>query len=130
VARDFPAQPAHPMTNLELVEALCAASVPLREARRVHMKAYGGSVLPEVFMGDVLKRIGHCLGSGAMNARAKHSNEIEAILAAIERGMSEGDRETRNVITNSFTRDSEVELFFDELRPFMGPHTRAQIRGR
>jgi hypothetical protein len=44
--------------------------------------------------------------------------------------MTEGDRETRNVIAISFARDSEVELFFDELVPLLGPRTRAQLAGK
>lgn len=117
------------MSNVELVEALCTASVALRESRRMHVKVYG-DLLPHVFMGDVLRRIGQCFGAGARRARAEYGHEIEGILAAIERGMSEGDRDTKNVIAISFTRDSELELFFDELRPMMGPCTRAQIQGK
>ena len=40
------------------------------------------------------------------------------------------ERETRNVIAISFTRDSEVELFFDELLHLLGPLTRAQLKGK
>ena len=117
------------MTNGELVESLCAASVPLREARRVHLQKYD-CLIPHVFMADVLRRIGFCLGSGALHARETHATELRDILGAIERGMDEGDRETRNVIAISFTRDSELELFFDELRPLLGPRTRAQLHGK
>lgn len=118
-----------PMSNADLVEALCEASVPLREARRVHLATYG-ILIPHVFMEEVLRRIGQCLVAGRLNAAPPHDKEIVAILAALERGMAEGERETRNVIAISFTRDSEVETFFDELLPLMGPRTRAQLRGR
>jgi len=117
------------MTNADLVEALCAASVPLREARRTHLETYG-ILIPHVFMADVLKRIGLCLGSGRIHAAATYREEIQGILAALERGMAEGERETRNVIAISFTRDSELEMFFDELQPLLGPRTRAQLHGR
>jgi hypothetical protein len=117
------------MTNVELVEGLCAVSVPLREARRVHLEAYG-TLIPHVFMSDVLKRLGECLLGGAANARAAHADEIRGITEVLEGGMTEGDRETRNVIAVSFTRDSEVELFFDELAPLLGPRTRAQLDGK
>lgn len=120
---------ARPMNNAELVEALCAVSVPLREARRLHLQAYD-TLIPHVFMAEVLQRIGQCLGAGAVHAREAHGAEMDGILASLERGMTEGDRETRNVIAISFTRDSEVELFFDELRPLLGPRTRAQLQGR
>jgi hypothetical protein len=117
------------MTNAELVEALCAASVPLREARRVHLQTYG-ILIPHVFMADVLRRIGMCLGAGRLNGEAAHGPEIQGILAALERGLVDGGRETRNVIAISFTRDSELEMFFDELRPLLGPRTRAQLEGK
>lgn len=117
------------MTNAELVETLCAASVPLREMRRIHLLKYG-ALIPHVFMSDVLRRIGMCLGSGSTQSREMHTAEMAAILAALERGMAEGDQETRNVIAVSFAGDSELELFFDELRPLMGPRTRAQLQGK
>ena len=115
-----------PLNNRELVECLCESSVALREACRLHMESYG-TLIPHVFMSDVLKRMGQCLAGRGL---AEHEAEIRGIVDALERGMSEGDRETRNVISISFTRDSEVELFFHELMPLLGPHTRAQLQGR
>jgi len=118
-----------PITNTDLAELLCSVSAPLFEARRLHLNAYG-CLIPHVFMGDVLKRIGECLGARKPNARGTKATEADGILAAIERGMVEGDRETRNAIAISFTRDSELEVFFSELRAMMGPRTRAQLRGK
>ena len=120
---------SRPMTNVELVDSLCAVSTPLSEARRVHMGAHG-CLIPHVFMGDVLHRIGECLGERAPVDPSQNRKEVEGILAALERGMAAGGRETRNVIALSFTRDSELEAFFEELRPLMGPFTRAQLAGR
>ena len=117
------------MTNVELVDNLCAASPELREARRVHLEAFG-TLIPHVFMAAVLARVGRCLVLGSMHAREAHRDEIEAILAALERGMHEGGRETRNVIALSFVRDSEVELFFDDLKQWLGPKARGQLRGK
>lgn len=117
------------MSNVELVDHLCAGSPQLREARRVHVESFG-TLIPHVFMAAVLARVGRCLALGAMHAREAHRGEIEAILAALERGMHEGDRETRNVIALSFVRDSEVELFFDDLKQWLGPEARAQLRGK
>ena len=110
---------ARSISNVELADTLCRLSDKLSEARRIHLRAYG-CLLPHVFMGDVLKRIGGCLGT----------EEAKDIMAALESGMVHGDRETRNVISLSFTRDSELESFFDKLRPLMGPSTRAQLNGR
>jgi len=118
-----------PMDNVELVEALCGASVALREAKRLHVQAYG-NLIPHVFMAEVLKRMGQCLACGLPDALKDHGPEMAGILEVLERGMVEGDRETRNVIAISFSRDSEIELFFDELRPLLGPKTRAQLNGR
>ena len=120
---------SRPMTNVELVDSLCAVSSPLSEARRVHMGAHG-CLIPHVFMGDVLHRIGECLGPRSLADPSLNRREVEGILAALEQGMAAGGRETRNVIALSFTRDSELEAFFEELRPLMGPITRAQLAGR
>jgi len=117
------------MTNAELVEMLCMASTPLREARRLHFAAYG-ILIPHIFMSDVLHRIGQCLGLGRFHGAEAHESEAKDILAALERGMAEGERETRNVIAISFTRDSELELFSGELQALMGPRTRAQLKGK
>jgi hypothetical protein len=89
----------------------------------VHLAAYG-VLVPHIFMSDVLKRIGACL------AATGQRTEIQEIVDVLERGMVDGDRETRNVITISFTRDSEVETFFDKLLPLLGPKTRAQLKGK
>ena len=118
-----------PITNAELVEELCGASIALREARRVHLRHYG-VLVPHVFMADVLKRIGQCLAPGSDTGNAPDGNEMRDILEVIELGMSEGERETRNVIALSFARDSELEQFFHLLMPMMGPNTRAQLGGR
>ena len=117
------------MNNQELVEKLCKASVPLREARRVHMNSFG-SLIPHVFMAAVLARVGRCLMMGSAHARRHHREELEGIIAAVEQGMSIGDRETRNVIAMSFVSDSEVELFFDELKQWLGPTTLSQVNGK
>ena len=117
------------MTNAELVEALCSVSTPLREARRVHLDTYG-ILIPHVFMADVLKRIGACLGASRAGSPDTYIPEVQGILATLERGMAEGGRETVNVIAISFTRDSELEMFAEQLRSLMGPRTRAQLQGR
>lgn len=118
-----------PMSCGDLVERLCAVSVPLREARRLHLEAYG-ELVPHVFMGAVLERVGTCFVAGGANALAQDGEEVHGIFAALERGMAEGDRETRNVIAMSFVRDGEVELFFDDVFPLFGPVMRQQVRGR
>jgi len=116
------------MTNAELVAALCDASVALREAHRVHLRHYG-TLVPHVFMADVLRRMGQCLAGGTANGFTEDAPEMRGILEVIETGMGEGDRETRNVIALSFARDSELEGFFAQLAPMMGPLTRAQLAG-
>lgn len=118
-----------PMNNLELVEKLCEASVPLREARRVHVQSFG-ALIPHVFMAAVLARVGKCLVMGSSHAIEHHREEIESIVAALEQGMRTGDRETRNVIAISFVSDSELELFFDELKQWLGPTTLKQVSGK
>ncbi len=118
-----------PMSNRELVDRLCIASPFLTEARRVHVQNFG-TLIPHVFMASVLARVGQCLLMGSEHARAEHRKELQAIVAALEIGMKAGDRETRNVIAISFVRDGEVELFFDELKKWLGPSTLGQVRGR
>jgi hypothetical protein len=122
-------QNARPITNAQLADALCEASVPLREARRVHVEAYG-NLVPHVFMADVLARVGECLAAARADGSSTHAAEVECIMAALERGLAEGERETRNVIALSFARDSELEMFFEQLRLLMGPRTLAQLHGK
>jgi hypothetical protein len=117
-----------PMTCVELVEALCEASAPLREAQRLHRESYE-TLIPHVFMGDVLRRMGQCFVSGSPAETEGHGVELRGILGVLERGMTEGDREARNVISVSFVRDGEVELFFSNLYPMLGPKMRAQVGG-
>jgi len=116
------------MTNLDLVEAMCDVSPAVRELRRLHMDSYG-TLIPHVFMSDVLKHIGHCL-AGEQRATWLAPPESQDLLDVLEAGMTHGDRETCNVITISFTRDSELEMFFQQLLPMLGPRTRAQLSGK
>lgn len=120
---------AKPMNNLDLADNLCAASTSLREARLMHVKAFG-ALIPHVFMAAVLARAGRCLLMGSTHATANHQDELQGIVGALERGMQGGDRETRNVIALSFVRDGEVELFFDDLKSWLGPFTLGQVRGK
>jgi hypothetical protein len=118
-----------PMSCNELVEGLCIASLSLNEARRLHLESYG-TLIPHIFMGDVLKRVGACFIAGSEHAIANDGDEVKGIFEALERGMAEGDREARNVIAISFVRDGEVELFFDDAFSHFGPIMRQQVQGK
>ena len=118
-----------PMNNRELADNLCAVSSALTDARLLHVKHFG-TLVPHVFMGDVLKRIGWCLEDAKRSRHVDHDSEVAAILDALERGMTIGDRETRNVISLSFSADCEVEAFFTRLRPLLGPKVLAGIPAR
>ena len=120
---------AKPMTNAELVESLCAASVALREARRAHLRSFG-TLIPHVFMTDVLARVGYCLSLDRGAEIGKHRDEAGSILQALELGLAEGHQETRNVIAVSFVNDAELELFFEDVRPLLGPRLQAQLQGK
>ena len=115
-----------PMSNGELAEALCAVSVALREVRRVHLESFG-TLIPHVFMGEVLARVG-----AHFTARAERPGAVEvaAILELLEDAMSCGDRETRNVVSMSFASDGELEPFFPQLKPMLGARVLAQLNGR
>ena len=118
------------MNNIELVGQLCSASVALREARRVHLRNFG-VLVPHVFMTEVLARVGFCISPDrGEEGAASHRDEAGHILEVLERGLQEGERETRNVIALSFVNDSELERFFGELRPMLGPLLQGQLRGR
>jgi hypothetical protein len=117
-----------PLTNADLVRYLCAASAALREASRLHQWHFG-TLIPHVFMGDVLTRVGYCV-SDDRGASARHQAEAAMILEVLEQGLEEGERETRNVIALSFVNDSELERFFYRLRPLMGPRMLGQLRGK
>ena len=78
----------------------------------------------------VLVHVGECLAADRLGGETSHAAEVGNIMEALERGLAQGERETRNVIALSFARDSELESFFEQLRLLMGPRTRAQLHGR
>ena len=114
------------MSNHDLVEGLCAVSAHLRESRRVHLKHFG-TLIPHVFMGDVLAHVGTRYDGCGSTAEA---SEVQAILAVLEEGLAFGGRETRNVIALSFVADGQLEAFFVPLSESFGPRLRAQIASR
>jgi hypothetical protein len=91
--------------------------------RRVHLGRYG-TLLPHVFMTDVLLHVGGCVGT---IVPLDGGGEVSGILGVLEQGFALGDRETRNVIAISFVRDARLEPFYWQLRPLLGPRLRAQI---
>ena len=97
-----------------------------REARRRHVRTYG-TLIPHVFMSDVLARVGFCLSLERGDSMESHRDEANAIIEELEQGFALGGRETRNVISFSFVSDSEVEPFFAELKPLLGPKLREQL---
>ena len=115
------------MTNGDLVGLLCSRSVALREARRLHLRNFG-SLVPHVFMSNVLARVGHCLApEPGERARVE---EVQAILEILERGLAEGEQSTRDVIKLSFMNDGEIEKFFEALEPLLGPQLRKELRAK
>lgn len=120
---------SRPMTNADLVRHLCAASSTLREASRVHLTQFG-TLIPHVFMSDVLARVGYCVTHERGDSATHYQHEAATILDVLEQGLAEGERETRNVIALSFVNDSEIERFFTQLRPLLGPRMLAQLGGR
>jgi hypothetical protein len=119
---------ARPTTNVELVDSLCSVSAALREAHRNHLASFG-VLVPHIFMGAVLAHIGASLAGSREKADAL-PDEIALILESLERGMTSGDRETRNVISMSFVSDGELEPFFERLKPVLGPAVRRQLQGK
>ena len=117
-----------PLNNRQLADELCVVSAGLREMRRVHVKSYG-TLIPHVFMASVLSHIGVCLAADQWREARQHTAEVAGILGALEQGMARGDRETRNVISISFARDSELEPFFYQLHPLLGPKLKRELRG-
>ena len=116
------------LNNRELVEELCAESADLREQRRTHVHSFG-TLIPHVFMGNVLAHVGRCLVRGVRRDPAQPVSEVISILRTLEHGMEKGDRETRNVISISFARDAEMESFFELLRPYLGQRMKVQLAG-
>ena len=117
------------INNLQLANDLCAVSSALREVRRVHVHSFG-ALVPHVFMGSVLSHVGKCLFANLGREPFRDCREVASILEALEDGMANGDRETRNVVAISFVRDAELEPFFGLLRPLMGPKMAVQLRDR
>jgi hypothetical protein len=117
-----------PLNNRQLAEELCGVSAGVREIHRVHEKSYG-TLIPHVFMASVLSHIGVCLAADQRRDARLHTDEVAGILGSLEQGMARGDRETRNVISISFARDSELEPFFYQLYPLLGPKLKRELRG-
>ena len=120
---------AKPTTNVELVDSLCRVSATLREAHRNHLASFG-VLVPHIFMGAVLAHIGASLAGARQKPEVALPDEIARILESLERGMASGDRETRNVISMSFVSDGELEPFFEQLKPVLGPSVRRQLQGK
>ena len=120
---------SRPISNADLVRHLCAASTALREANRLHQWHFG-TLIPHVFMSDVLTRVGYCVSDERGEEASRHQAEAAMIMEVLERGLADGERETRNVIALSFVNDSEIERFFARLRPLMGPRMLGQLKGR
>ena len=114
------------VNNLQLAHRLCAESNDLRATHARHI-AQHGNLIPHVFMGDVLARTRACIQWCGPNAESPDA-ELAGILAALERAMEGGDRETVGVIGISFLRDAEAEPFFAALKPMLGPRLCAMAR--
>ena len=104
-------------------------SVALRDELHTHLRSFG-TLIPHIFMTDVLARVGYCLSLDRGEAPGAHRVEAASILEALERGLAGGERETRNVIAVSFVNDAELELFFEDIRPLLGPRLRSQLQGK
>jgi len=108
-----------PLNNLELAEHLCAVSCALADARRLHVRNFG-TLMPHVFMGEVLARVRDCLLADTTRERLDRRAEVDAILGVLDAAARSADRDTRQVIAASFVRDGERAAFFEELRPHLG----------
>ena len=117
------------MSNTQLVEHLCSDSATLREMQRQHLETFS-TLIPHVFMMDVLARVGVCVSYHRDEGYQEYRSEAAKILRTLERGLAEGERETRNVIAVSFVNDGELEIFFAALRPLLGPRLLAQLQGK
>lgn len=115
-----------PINNRELADSLCAISAFLLSVRLVHVRSFG-TLVPHVFMGEVLARVGSCMGARGARPVEAERLEITGILESLEEGMLRGDRETRNVIAISFVGDARLQPFFARLAPLLGPSVRAQL---
>jgi hypothetical protein len=123
------ARRGRPLTNVELADSLCLVSTALQEFRRLHETSFG-TLIPHIFMSEVLAYVGASLRTVASTPGAVLPGEVGQILDTLELGMASGDRETKNVISMSFVGDGELEPFFTALRPMLGIKLRAQLQGK
>jgi hypothetical protein len=114
------------MNNRDLADSLCAASAVLTEAHSAHMTKFG-TLIPHVFMNVVIERLGACMRADGSDLRTRDAAEVAAILDSLEKGMTSGDRETRNVVAFSFAGGDQEESLRDALEPLLGPNVRAQL---
>jgi hypothetical protein len=114
------------MSNRDLAERLCTASAALAEARNEHVAKFG-TLIPHVFMGDVLVRLGACMSADGKAPRVRNAPEVAAILDSLEDGMESADQEVRNVVARAFAAGAERQPYFAALAPLLGPRIRAQL---
>ncbi|HEX3098020.1 MAG TPA: hypothetical protein VHQ02_09890 [Usitatibacter sp.] len=115
-----------PMSNRDLAESLCEASKALSEARSAHETKFG-TLIPHVFMGDVVARLSACMRADGKAPRVRDTPEIAGILGLLEQGLASADRETRNVVAFSFAGEEELAPMLAALEPLLGPRIRAQL---
>jgi hypothetical protein len=114
------------MNNQQLAAALGSGSPVLAASLDAHLRRHG-TLIPHVFMGEVLAHVRERL-LGAVNCAAEaRRREISGILESLEQGMAVGDRETRNVIAISFVSRGEDQPFFAAILPLLGPRVRLQL---
>jgi len=115
------------MTPSELFAQVVTLAPTFRLLVREHLRD-NDELLPHLLMSDLLRYIGsHFSGNAYMDALPPNPEQIRAILALLDSEIACHNADTENLIAVSFIEHIEMEPFFLQLRPYLGPALLAEL---
>ena len=86
-------------------------------------------ILPNVLMSDLGRLVaGYFTGSTNLEIGPPTETELRAILAILDAALAIGDEATANTVAVSFVEHLWGEPYYEELLPYLGLNTRAEIK--
>jgi hypothetical protein len=115
-----------PKLNFENMVPTLVTEVPsLRPLFRAHIRNQG-EVLQHVFFGDLTRYVTSLLD---LVSPPDGKDEIERILALMEKGLADGDPQVDNLIGVSFLENlDQTGPHYDKIALLLGPRLKASLR--